>query len=461
MHALGILELLIPEFHGIDALVIRDAYHRYTVDEHTMVLINTLHALEQEQSGSMVIWAGRFGGILRDVQHTELLYLTALLHDTGKGRNTEDHALESARMAENVLGRLVLDSYECELVLGLIRNHLEMSAALRRDIFDLETIRAFAAKVQTPEALRMLTLFTYADIHAVHPDALTPWKAENLWRLYLATASYLDRSVDDERVGVRIGKELVNRVAALLPGRLAEVETFLEGFPERYLRTRTPEQVRLHFDMAQRIAEDPVQIEFRYAPGTSEITLMARDRPLLFADMAGALAAWGMNIITADAFSNLQGIVVDNFRFTDTFRTLEMNASEHATFVASVHDVMAGKMSVEKLLAGRRRGRRKTPKVVVEARVDFDDEVSSHSSLLQVVAQDVPGLLRSISLALAGRGCNIEVALVDTEGETAIDVFYITRDGAKLDASEQKDLKRDLLAAMSLNAGKVLVGGNQ
>ena len=461
MHALGILELLIPEFHGIDALVIRDAYHRYTVDEHTMVLIDTLHALEQEQSGSMVIWAGRFGGILRDVQHTELLYLTALLHDTGKGRNTEDHALESARMAENVLGRLVLDSYECELVLGLIRNHLEMSAALRRDIFDLETIRAFAAKVQTPEALRMLTLFTYADIHAVHPDALTPWKAENLWRLYLATASYLDRSVDDERVGVRIGKELVNRVAALLPGRLAEVETFLEGFPERYLRTRTPEQVRLHFDMAQRIAEDPVQIEFRYAPGTSEITLMARDRPLLFADMAGALAAWGMNIITADAFSNLQGIVVDNFRFTDTFRTLEMNASEHATFVASVHDVMAGKMPVEKLLAGRRRGRRKTPKVVVEARVDFDDEVSSHSSLLQVVAQDVPGLLRSISLALAGRGCNIEVALVDTEGETAIDVFYITRDGAKLDASEQKDLKRDLLAAMSLNAGKVLVGGNQ
>jgi [protein-PII] uridylyltransferase len=213
--------------------------------------------------------------------------------------------------------------------------------------------------------------------------------------------------------------------------------------------------------MAQRITEDPVQIEFRYAPGTSEITLMARDRPLLFADMAGALAAWGMNIITADAFSNLQGVVVDNFRFTDTFRTLEMNASEHATFVASVHDVMAGKMSVEKLLAGRRRGRRKTPKVVVEARVDFDDEVSSHSSLLQVVAQDVPGLLRSISLALAGRGCNIEVALVDTEGETAIDVFYITRDGAKLDASEQKDLKHDLLAAMSLNAGKVLVGGNQ
>src|ERR1019366_2853396 len=198
------------------------------------------------QTGPMGVWAGRFGGILRDVRHPALLYMAALLHDTGKGRSTGDHALESARMAENVAGRLVLDAYESELMLGLIRNHLEMSAALRRDIFDLETVRAFAGKVQTPEALRMLTLFTYADIHAVHPDALTPWKAENLWRLYLATASYLDRSVDDERVGVRIGKELVDRVSALLPGKREQVEAFLEDFPERYLRTRTPDQVRMH-----------------------------------------------------------------------------------------------------------------------------------------------------------------------------------------------------------------------
>ena len=455
MHTLGILELLLPEFHGIDALVIRDAYHRYTVDEHTLVVIDTLHGLEQAQTGQMSVWAGRFGGILRDVQHPELMFLAALLHDTGKGRSSDNHALESAQMAENVAGRLVLDTYESELMLGLIRNHLEMSAALRRDIFDLDTVRAFAGKVQTLEALRMLTLFTYADIQAVHPDALTPWKAENLWRLYLATASYLDRSVDDERVGVRIGKELVDRVAALLPGRRAEVEAFLAGFPERYLRTRTPEQVRLHFDMAERLADDPVQIEFRHSPGSSGITLLARDRPLLFADMAGALAAWGMNIVTADAFGNLQGVVVDNFRFTDTFRTLEMNASEHAVFVASIHDVMAGKLAVEKLLAGRRRGRRKLPKVVVEARVDYDDEVSSHSTLLQVVAQDIPGLLRAISIALAECGCNIDVALVDTEGETAIDVFYITRDGTKLDAAEQKELKQALLAAMKANAGTV------
>ena len=470
MHALGILELLIPEFHGIDALVIRDAYHRYTVDEHTFVLIDTLHDLEAQppllanqanQSPAsaaqpapagdfvnpMAEWASRFGQILRDLQQPGLLYLVALLHDTGKGRSTRDHSLESVRMAENVLSRLELDGYESNLVLRLIGCHLEMSAALRRDIFDSDTVGAFAAKVQTPEALRMLTLFTYADIQAVHPDALTPWKAENLWRLYLATSNYLDRNVDEERVGLRRENEQVLRVTATIPSRRAEVEAFLEGLPARYLSTRTPEQVRTHFERSTRFAEDKVQIEFIYSPGVSEITLITPDRPLLFADMTGALAAWGMNIITADAFANRQGIVLDSFRFTDAFRTLEMNVSERDRFVASVHDVVTGAVAVETLLHGKRRGKRK-PMVTTSARVDFDDVASAHSTLVQVVAQDTPGLLRVLSLTLAARECNIDVALVDTEGETAIDVFYVTKHQAKLGAGEEEELRSALLQAI-------------
>ncbi len=452
MHALGVLELLIPEFHGIDALVIRDAYHRYTVDEHTFVLIDTLHGLGKQQESSLGEWPARFGLVLRELPHPALLYLAALLHDTGKGRNTGDHAVESARMARGVLGRLELDGYESGLVLGLIENHLEMSVALRRDVADGETVEAFGEKVPTPEALRMLTLFTYADINAVHPDALTPWKAENLWRLYVATLNYLDRNVDDERLGAREDSELVYRVTALLPGQAAEVRAFLEGFPERYIRTRTAEQVRSNFLSAGRFGEDGVQLEFKYSPTVSEITLVTRDRALLFANMAGALAAWGMNIVTADAFSNRQGVVVDSFRFTDSFQTLELNESERERFVKSVHDVVAGVVPVEKLLSGRKRARKKTPKVVTESRVDFDDVSSSHSTLLEVVAQDNPGLLRALSLTLGAGGFNIEVALVDTEGETAIDVFYLTKDGAKLVPEAQEGLRVELMRAMEENA---------
>jgi [protein-PII] uridylyltransferase len=114
--------------------------------------------------------------------------------------------------------------------------------------------------------------------------------------------------------------------------------------------------------------------------------------------------------------------------------------------------VMTGEVSLEKLLSGRRRGKRKAPLVVVETRVEFDDEASSHSTLLEVVTQDTTGLLRALSLTLAAHGCNIEVALVDTEGETAIDVFYLTRNGGKLDKDEERVLRRALVQAIEENA---------
>jgi len=463
MHALGVLELILPEFHGIDALVIRDAYHRYTVDEHTFVLIETLHGLTEAPEKNAAEWRVRLGAMMRELLSPELLFLAAVMHDTGKGRAIDDHAAASAQMARGVTERLEMDAYDAGLVLQLIETHLEMSAALRRDIFDAETVRGFAAKVKTHESLRMLTLFTYADIAAVHPDAMTPWKAENLWRLSMATANQLDRHVDEERVhtrrtiaqargGSRGTEDKITRVMALVKGRQAEVEEFLEGFPERYVQTRTPETMREHLEMTRRFAEEPFQIAFQHGEAVSEITLVTRDRPRLFAGIAGALAAWGMNVVTADAFANSAGVVVDSFRFTDTFRTLELNASERERFVESVRDLIAGRASVEKMLSGRRRGKRSAPRLVVETKIDFDDEASSSSTLLQVVAQDVPGLLRAISATLSELGYNVEVALIDTEGETAIDVYYLTSDGQQLDETQKDGLREALAEAIEANA---------
>lgn len=452
MHELGILELLIPEFHGIDALVIRDAYHRYTVDEHTFVLIDTLHGLPVPDQSPLAEWKKRFAVILRDLQHPDLLYLASLLHDTGKGRSTGEHAMESMRLAQSVVTRLEMDEFESGLVLGLIQNHLDMSSALRRDIFDAETIRTFAEKVQTPEELRMITLFTYADIHAVHPDALTPWKAENLWRLYIATSNFLDRNIDDERFDSRVSSELVRRITQLLPGESREVLQFVEGFPQRYLRMRSPEQIRTHYTMSKHLADDAVQLDFHWTPTHSDITLVTPDRQLLFARIAGVLAAWGMNIITADAFSNAHGIVVDSFRFTDSFRTLEMNPGERDHLIRDLHDAIADPAVAAKMIANRKRSRRRTPLVDVKTSVEFDTESSTHSTILQVVAQDLAGLLYAISTTLGEARCSIEVAVIDTEGDTAIDVFYLTQDDAPLESDDLPALKQKLLDAIEANA---------
>ncbi|MGI4854838.1 MAG: HD domain-containing protein [Janthinobacterium lividum] len=452
MHVVGLLEFLLPEFHGIDALVIRDAYHRYTVDEHTFVVIDTLHGLVVAGDGPMAQWRGRFAGIVRDLQHPDLLYLAALLHDTGKGRSTEEHTQESARLAQGVVKRLELDEYEARLVLSLVSNHLEMSSALRRDIFDAETVRAFAAKVQAPEELRMMTLFTFCDIQAVHPDALTPWKAENLWRLYIATSNYLDRNIDEERVDARVSSDWVLRVTQSLPGESREIVQFLEGFPQRYMLTRTPEQIRTHYGMSKRLGADPVQLDFVWQADRSEITLVTPDQRLLFARVAGVLAAWGMNIITAEAFSNHRGIVVDSFRFTDSFNTLEKNVSERERMVKNVHDAIADPALAAQLIAGRKRSRRRAQLVDVVTSVHLDGQASTHSTLLQVVSQDLPGLLYAISTALGEARCNIKVAVIDTEGETAIDVFYLTRDGQPLAENEIPAIREKVLSAIEINA---------
>ena len=87
-------------------------------------------------------------------------------------------------------------------------------------------------------------------------------------------------------------------------------------------------------------------------------------------------------------------------------------------------------------------------KVKIEPRLEFDNESSSHSTLLQIVAQDSRGLLRRLALAFAENDCNIKVALIDTEGEVAVDVFYLDRDGEKLDGPTQHRLASTVYAVI-------------
>src|ERR1700733_1625117 len=441
MHSLRLLTLLFPEFAAIDALVVRDYSHRFTVDEHTFVAIDNLHALRQSQSK----WDQRYAELLEELEQPDLLYLALLLHDVGKGAKTDDHVRASVRIAEVALERLDLDAPDCETVLFLIDRHLEMSAAMRRDIFDPETVRAFAEKVETPERLKMLCLLTYADIKAVNPEALTPWKAENIWQLYIATANHLNRNLD-QRFHVDAHDEVLEHLRTMAPVTGKHVETFLEGLPRRYLLTHAAGDVFAHADMATKLGHDPVQVDLRRGRHWFELILVTTDRPFLFATMAGVLAGWGMDIVKASAFSNQAGIVVDTFYFTDTFRTLELNLSEGERSKVSIHDALLGNLDLERMLRDRLRAKQnRAPKVKVGTQIHFDNTCSAHCTLVEVIAQDQPGLLYRISSQFAREKCNIEIALIDTEGQTAIDVFYLTTGGAKLGPEQQARLQTALV----------------
>ena len=230
----------------------------------------------------------------------------------------EDHIPASLAIAKGCLERLELPAPDRETVLFLIEHHLDMGATLRRDIFDPRTVAQFADTVGTPDRLKMLCLFTYADIKAVSPEALTSWKAEDLWRLYIGTANYLDRSVD-ERVHADANDEVLNHLRSLAPAAGKNLQTFLEGLPRRYLRTHPVDEILRHVEMANRLGQDPVQLALKRSRHWYELTLVTTDRPFLFATVAGVLAACGMNIVKAGAFSNQGGTVVDTFVLPTAF----------------------------------------------------------------------------------------------------------------------------------------------
>jgi [protein-PII] uridylyltransferase len=462
MHGAGMLTALFPEFKAIDALVIRDFYHRYTVDEHSFMAIQNLCTLRPErqspgrENGEQTSneWIPRLAALYSELEQPDLLSFALLFHDVGKGMDAPGHVQGSLRATEEIGSRLALDLPDLETVLFLIERHLEMSSTItRRDIFDPDTVRSFAEKVGTPERLKMLCLFTYADIRAVNPEALTPWKAEMLWQLFTMTFNYLARSLDEDRFSVGgVGTAKISRVLSLVDPvpRSGELNTFLDGFPKRYLESHSPEDIAEHFALARKISEAPVQARVRRLTNSGELTVATPDRPYLFVFITGTLAAWGMNILKAEAFANRAGITLDVLRFHDLHRTLELNPSEVPRLEQNLVDVLTGRVDLQQLMTGRVRKRiRSEAKIKVPTHIMFDDAASRRCTLLEVIAQDQPGLLYKVSSVLADFGCNIEVAIIDTEAQKATDVFYLTASERKLEWDLQEVIRMALLKQLS------------
>jgi len=171
---------------------------------------------------------------------------------------------------------------------------------------------------------------------------------------------------------------------------------------------------------------------------------VTKDRPFLFAKVAGTISSWGMNILKADACANRDGIVLDSLRFADRFQTLDHNPSEVLRLKQQLIAAISGELDVMALMKRKFHPEKRPPKVSVETRIRMDNECSSHSTVVEIVALDRPGLLYDISSTFAEHSFNIEVGLIDTEGGTATDVFYVTESGAKLSSSRQHDLQLEL-----------------
>jgi [protein-PII] uridylyltransferase len=422
MHATSVLQAIFPEFIHLDSVVVRDFYHRYTVDEHTLVAVSTLAELKRsataKANGNTAKDSG-FVTLINEAPPLPVLYLAILFHDVGKGTG-EDHTIASVRMAREMFDRIRLPEEERADVVFLINSHLEMSATMTsRDVYDPAVAHEMARRIGTIERLKYLTLLTYADISAVNPQAMTPWRSTLLWNLYTATYRALTSELDTDRLEARSYGS-------------PEREAFLDGLPVRYLRTHSEEEIARHVELARQDAAVRIDRDRE----VYRLTVVASDRPFLFASIAGALASFGMNIVKAEAASNRHGVIVDTFHFEDSLRTLELNPGEDEQLIRTIRKTIRGELNVDALL--KRRPVRSQPSrhMQVPLRISVDDSASDHSTLLEIVAEDRPGLLYQIASAISAAGCNIEVVLIDTEAHRAIDVFYVTKAGRKLTRAE-------------------------
>jgi len=423
MQESGALTSALPEWRNIECLVVRDFYHRYTVDEHTLVAIGSLESVTD----------GRFADLMSEIDDPWLLRFALLMHDIGKGSG-RDHTEASVEISRAVMERLGAPEADRETIEFLVLRHLDLSSVMSsRDLYDGSTARALADRVGTLERLKQLTMLTYADISAVNPQAMTPWRMEQLWRVYLMAYEELTRELVAERI---------HDAAGMPPERAS----FLEGLPTRYIRTHTPEEIDAHFALAQQLASRPVAVEIHHARGFYKLTLLTKDRPALFASVAGAISSFGLNILKAEAFSNAAGMVVDTFTFADPHRTLDLNPPEVDRLRGVVRKVVEGKQDADKLLRGRPKPFLSS-RVKIRPRVSFKDDASDAATLIEIVSEDRPGLLYDLANAISLAGCNIEVVMIDTEAHKALDVFYVTHQGHKLADELQSELKSELLAA--------------
>jgi [protein-PII] uridylyltransferase len=436
MRDCGLLGAIFPELNEISCRVTRDFYHKYTIDEHTLLTIRNVERLLNNP---------RFGPVLRELREPELLVLALLYHDVGKARDG-DHSVVGAEMAAGMSARLELDGEARQTIDFLIRNHLKMSRiAFRRDTEEPEVVRQFSSLFSTEEHLKLLVLLTLADVGAVSPDTLTPWKEELLWRLYVdaynqMTLGYGDDIIDREQA-------LVAALQANRPGDISEAEMarFLEGLPRRYLLLFSQDAIYRHVRLSRDIRPEEAHFFLEKKAEAWELTVVSVDKPFLFSNICGVLSYFDMDILRGHALTSLAGMALDVFQFADADGFFDRNSEARKEFDRRLHEVVDGQADVTQMLRNKE-GSVLFRRALVRRKpvVHFDSGHSQRYTVLELVAEDAPGLLYRVSRVISNHGIDVDLVLISTEGQKAIDVFHITRDGAKLTDEAAAALKADL-----------------
>ena len=460
MNEAGVLGRFIPEFGRIVAQMQFNMYHSYTVDEHTLRAVGIIAdiangLLAPDHPLSVSMWPL--------IEDTEALFLAMLLHDTGKG-GAGGQEKAGARAARAACERLGLERERIELIAWLVEHHLVMSDfAQKRDVTDAGTVLAFARIVENPERLRMLLILTVADIRAVGPGVWNGWKGQLLRELFGATEAMFrgGRGGDPAAAFARHLEASAAEARAALIAADPAASAWAQSMEPAYFTGFAREDLVAHAALARRAdGGAAAQARIRSDLNAAEITVAAKDRRGLFADLASVFAGFGANVVGAKAYTSRGGLALDVFFVQDAAgapygcdspRALDRLAGLIETAARGEPIAVEPKRPVD---LGRAAAFAIIPAVAI------DNDASGDASVVEVSGRDRPGLLGAVARTLAEAGLSIQSAHIDNYGERAVDAFYVCgADGKKLTSARRiAGLKAALAEALEEESFEAPIG---
>ncbi|MFJ3338208.1 [protein-PII] uridylyltransferase [Streptomyces sp. NPDC086766] len=392
LEAEGLVTRLLPDWERVRCRPQRNAVHLWTVDRH---LIET---------------AVRASELTRRVSRPDLLLVAALLHDIGKGW-PGDHSVAGEIIAQDVAARIGFDRADVTVLATLVRHHLLLvETATRRDLEDPATVRSVAEAVGTQSTLELLHALTEADALATGPAAWSSWRGSLVADLVRRVSAVLAGDVPDEPEPTAVPTAEQERLA---------VEAIRTGGPVLALRAQT---------------EPPTEEEAAAArepePLGVELLIAVPDQPGVLPSVAGVLAMHRLTVRTAElrALELPHGVddgavLLLNWRVAAEYGSLPQATRLRADLVRALDGSLdiAGRLAERDAAYPRRRGVVPPP-----ARVKVAPAASRHATVIEVRAQDAPGLLFRIGRALEDAKVRVRSAHVSTLGANAVDAFYVT-----------------------------------
>lgn len=442
MQEVGFLSSFIPEFGKISNRVQFDTYHTFPVGRHSLETLRRLKSINTQKEMLLL-------DIFLELSNPEPLLLAALFHDIGKVG--PKHADRGAEIARKVLERMHYPEEAAEKVLFLIKRHLLMvETATRRDLNDEKSVVQCARIIGDPDKLRMLYLLTWADSTATGPGAWNDWIANLVQELFFKVLNILVRgelaTVDASQKVQQTMDQARQKMFEQNDG--IDPDPYFEVMSPRYLLTCTPRDIVRHIGMARSMREalkndaGPV-FSFNACENPvedcSEITFLAKDRPGLFADMAGVLALNSVNILSADIYTWKDGTAVDIFKATKPLDPIDPDRIWRKVR-SDLEGTFEGKFSPAGLL-GRKRASSVLSSHEKSSRplqVVIDNSASDFFTLIEVFADNRVGFLYLITKALFDLRLDIRIAKIATKGDQIADVFYVRDlEGQKIEDEER------------------------